>query len=564
MTSGISSEIDVAFKKAAAIEARTYPGYKPGSYILTKGSVPIEGGAPLACDILVEQDVGVTLRDGVVIRTDIYRPADGGKCPSIMGWSPYGKRLGVLTTDTFGHPTRMDVPRQWEDGLNKFEGPNPSYWVAHGYAVIAPDPRGIFMSEGDIHAWGPQEPKDEYDLIEWVGTQSWSNGKVGLTGNSWLAMSQWFVAALKPPHLAAIAPWEGAADVYRDTSCRGGIPDTIFTAGIFNVLSGQNNIEDLLTMMARHPLFDAYWDTKAAGLQEIEVPAYIAASWTNLLHTAGTFRGWREIASKDKWLRIHNTHEWTDYYTPEHVEDLRRFFDRYLKGVDNGWEATPPVRLTVLDPGNQDIPNRPEKDFPLARQEFTNLYLAKGGVLQAKPAEQAAESAYDSADIGGTGFRITFSQDTEITGYIKLKLWVEARGNDDMDVFAFVRKIDRDGKYQEARVVTDRTHVGPNGRLRVSRRVIDAARSTPSEPFMLFDRETKLKAGEIVPVEIGFWPYSMRWRAGETLELLITGADLLVRPEFPGLPRIPTINNGTHVIHTGGKYDSHLLVPVIR
>jgi Dioxygenases related to 2-nitropropane dioxygenase len=71
-----------------------------------------------------------------------------------MGWSSYGKRASWLTNDVFGHPTRMDVPVAWEDGLNKFEGPNPAYWVAHGYVLIAPDSRGVFMSEGDIPAWG--------------------------------------------------------------------------------------------------------------------------------------------------------------------------------------------------------------------------------------------------------------------------------------------------------------------------------------------------------------------------------------------------------------------------
>lgn len=557
------SQMKTPFASAAPISPQHYPGFNPGSYVLKKGHVAAEGCNPLPCDILVEQDVSVTLRDGVVIRTDIYRPVDDGAlCPAIIGWSPYGKRIGVLTTDTFGHPTRMDVPRHWEDGLNKFEGPNPSYWVAHGYAVIAPDPRGVFMSEGDIHAWGPQEPLDGYDLIEWVGTRPWSNGKVGLTGNSWLAITQWFAAALCPPHLAAIAPWEGASDIYRDTSFRGGIPDPIFTAGIFRMLAGQNKIEDMPAMMAAHPLLDGYWAEKVADLANIDVPAYVVASWTNLLHTAGTLRGWREMSSRQKWLRVHNTHEWTDYYTPGNVDDLRRFFDRFLKGEDNDWEKTPAVRLAVLDPGHDDVLDRPERAFPLDRQEIRTLYLSQSG-LERKPAAQEADTVYDGTGAAGASFKITFSEDTEIAGYIKLRLWVEARGHDDMDVFAYIRKIDKDGKVQEPRVVSQRTHVGPNGRLRVSRRFIDESRSTPQEPFQTFDREEKLRLGEVVPLDIGFWPYAMRWHAGETLELLVTGTDLLIRPEFPGLPKIPTINKGDHVLHFGGRYDSHLLIPVI-
>jgi hypothetical protein len=122
---------------------------------------------------------------------------------------------------------------------------------------------------------------------------------------------------------------------------------------------------------------------------------------------------------------------------------------------------------------------------------------------------------------------------------------------------------DRNGNLQEAPVVTGRTHVGPNGRLRISLRATDPARSTESEPHHLFTREEKLKLGEIVPIEIGFWPYSMRWRAGEILELVINGVDLLVRPEFPQLPPIGTINKGEHVLHVGGRFDSYLLVPMI-
>jgi hypothetical protein len=392
------------------------------------------------------------------------------------------------------------------------------------------------------------------------------NGKVGLSGNSWLAMSQWFVGAMRPPHLTAIAPWEGASDIYHENACRGGIPEFLFSEGIFSHLNGNGKVEDIPAMSRTHTLFNAYWESKVARVEKINIPAYVAASWTNLLHTAGTIRGWRQMASKDKWLRVHNTHEWNDYYNPENVEDLRRFFDYFLKGVDNGWEKTPRVRLTVLDPGNEDTLNRAEQDFPLSREQYVTYYLRtgpQGGVLSPNPVEKEGEQSYDSADAKGTTFRITFDRDTEITGYIKLKLWVEARGNDDMDIFAFIRKIDKSGKQQQTQVVTDGRHVGPNGRLRVSVRAVDPSQSTPSEPYLLFNREEKLKPDEIVPVEIGFWPYSMRWRAGETLELVITGTDLLVRPEFPQIPPIPTLNKGQHIVHAGGKYDSHLLLPVI-
>lgn len=560
------SKNEVIYRNAQTITEAIYPGLTPQTYVLPAGTVVKDGGMPLACDVLVEQDVSVVLRDGTTIRTDVYRPNTEGRYPTIMGWSPYGKRRGILSVDVFGHTTRMDVPVAWEDGLNKFEGPNPSYWVAHGYVVLAPDPRGIFMSEGDFPAWGKQDARDEFDVIEWAAAQQWSNGKVGLTGNSWLAMSQWFVAAEKPPHLAAIAPWEGASDIYRDTSCRGGIPELMFAEGIFSRIAGQGRVEDIPAMTREHPFYDGYWASKVPDFEKIEIAAYVVASWTNLLHSEGTFRGWRSIASKEKWLRVNNTHEWTDYYQPPNVEDLRRFFDRYLKGKDNGWESTPRVRLSVLDPGGRDTIGRAEAEFPLARQTLLPLYLDAGestGTLRDKPQGLADEASYDSADATGISFRFTFVRDTEVTGYINLKLWVEARGHDDMDLFAFVRKIDRSGAVSTPQVVTDRSHLGPNGRLRISLRALDPLRSTSNEPYQTFERSEKLSPGEIVPVQIGFWPYAMRWHAGETLELVITGTDMLVRPEFPQIPPIATLNQGRHVIHFGGRYDSHLLLPVI-
>lgn len=551
------------YRPAAGTMHTGHPGVRPATRVLERGHVAREGAMPLPCDVLFEQDVVVALRDGTRICVDVFRPVEARDCPVLIGWSPYGKQFGPLNLDTFQHPSRMDVPRHLEDGLNMFEAPNPSYWVSHGYAVVSPDPRGIFSSEGDIHLWGTREARDEHDLIEWAGTRPWSNGKVGLAGNSYLAMTQWFVAALRPPHLAAIAPWEGASDLYRDSSCRGGIPETVFGNTILGLLPGNHRIEDAQALQAEHPLYDDYWRDKAAALSHIEVPAYITASWTNLVHTAGTIRGWSQLGSARKWLRVHNTHEWSDLYHPANVDDLRRFFDHFLKGLDNGWQDTPRVRLTVLDPGHADVLNRAEEAFPLARQQLVPFHLTAEGRLERAAPQREDALSYDSADATGLKFRVTFDQLTEITGHVKAKLWVQAPDHDDMDLFVTLRKLDAQGQVQAARVVTGATHEGPNGRLRVSMRRLDPQRSRPDLPVHAFDSVHKLSPGEIVPVEIDVWPMSMRWHAGETLELTVNGVDTLVRPELPQLPGQPTLNRGRHVLHLGGRHDSHLLLPLI-
>jgi predicted acyl esterase len=554
------------FTNGVPLEKSMYPGLNESSYIFKKGSVQKEGAIPLSCDILVEQDTPVKLRDGITIRVDIYRPVNAVNCPVILWYAPYGKRGSFFNMDTFGHPTRMDVQRNWEDGLNSFEAPNPSYWVAHGYAVISPDPRGVGSSEGYIYTWSTQQTEDEFDLIEWAAAQSWCNGKVGTTGTSYLAMTQYAIAAAQPPHLAAIAPWEGSTSLFKDSIAKGGIKDLNFFSAMTNAIYTNTGIEDVGSMIQEHPYYDEYWKDKEADLSSIQIPSYIVASWTNVIHTAGSIKAFEHISSKEKWLRVNNTHEWHDYYSPENVEDLRKFFDYYLIGIKNDWLSTPKVRLSVLNPGHEDIVNRAEESFPLRNQGQKTLYLSDdNGQLTLKDTPQKNESAicYDTNTLDGVRFTIKIPEVTEFIGNYSLKLYVESEGNNDMDIYAYIRKRDINGNIVETKTVTDRTFVGPNGQLRVSCRELDSKLSTPLEPVLKMTGEKKLKEHEIAEIEIPFWPYGMKWEADEILELQICPIEKISRPELPQLPPVKTLNKGRHIIHIGGQYDSQLRLPII-
>jgi len=130
-------------------------------------------GVTLTDGIRYERDVAVPMRDGTTIYTDIYRPERATSLPSIVAWSPYGKRGGYSRgTPLPGVPSASP--------MTKFEGPDPAYWCQHGYAVINPDPRGVGNSRGDIAVFGTQEGRDIHDLIEWVAVRDWSSGKVGM------------------------------------------------------------------------------------------------------------------------------------------------------------------------------------------------------------------------------------------------------------------------------------------------------------------------------------------------------------------------------------------------
>ena len=575
-----------------------YPGFKEETLVLKAGTIRREGAMPLPCDILLERDVPIRLRDGVTIYADIFRPVGAKNVPALLAWSPYGKEVGGQMLDDV--PMRSGVPLSATSGLEKFEGPDPAYWVAHGYAVINPDKRGAYKSEGNILYWGHEDALDGRDVIEWIAGQDWSNGKVGMTGNSWLTVSQWFIAAEKPEHLAAIAPWEGFSDHFREAGTRGGIPTPEFPEMIAETFASAGGmLEDQPRMIVEETKLTPYWEDKAAKLENITIPAYVVASYTNPVHTHGTFAGFRRISSAEKWLRVHNTNEWHDYYTPANVEDLRRFFDHYLKGEENGWENTPKVRLSVLNPGGTDIVNRVENEFPLARTDYQKLYLSASGnqlVRELPKTEAAAE--YDSASRENRiVYRYRFGEPTEITGYMQLHAWVSAPQSDDMDLAVQVEKISRDGK---AFKDPSGAAIAATGQLRVSMRELDKAKSTEAEPVLRLKEEKKLQPGEIVPVDIEIWPIGLHFEKGEYLQLTVGayepqlakipfgGAKISVpktgftfrpgeKPEMLTLGghadecadpaevvKSPaTKNAGKHRIHTGGKYESYLYIPVI-
>ncbi|BBC30959.1 hypothetical protein SGFS_022530 [Streptomyces graminofaciens] len=580
--------VEVHYLKATPLAASEPPltPFQPGTTVLPKGSVHVEGGKPLPCDIRLDRDLAIALRDGTVIYGDVYRPTGDEQVPVILVWTPYGKSGGWWNKNMY--PTTFGVDPKDLSGLQAFEAPDPAYWCDHGYAIAVVDVRGTGRSGGDLLVWGSAGGRDVYDTVEWLAEQEWCSGKVGMNGNSQLAIMQWFGAAERPPHLAAIAPWEALSDMYRDNAVRGGIPDMDFhNRDILAFLYGENRFEDAAAMLEDYPLMNGYWADKRARIEQIDVPAYVVASWTNSLHTRGTLAAFRGIASTDKWLRVSNELEWVDIADPDNVADLNRFFDRYLKDIDNGWEDTPRVRLSVLDPGGTDQVGRPENEWPLARQEWRTLHLdAADGTLSDKPPTQEAIARYQGNDsTSSVTFTLSFDEDTEITGHLNLHLWVEAEAAEDMDLFAAVYKTDSDGnrlyhyevRGEEARAAVRAmaegshmpagiTYSGPNGRLRVSHRAKDPERSTPAEPYLTHAEEQLLTPGECVPVELALWPTSLLVHPGEHLVVEIAGhpvGDIALPPLPGGNPDIRTRNKGAHLIRTGGTYDSHLLLPVV-
>ncbi|MGE6354947.1 CocE/NonD family hydrolase C-terminal non-catalytic domain-containing protein [Flavobacterium sp. NPDC079362] len=374
-----------------------------------------------------------------------------------------------------------------------------------------------------------------------------------------LAFSQWFIAAGQPPHLTCISPTEGLQDAYRDLAYIGGIPDPNFLhrLQINHVSATEAKREDMTVEMEAYPLADAeLWKDKVADVSKITVPTYVVASYSNTLHTMGTFRSWRSIGSKEKWLRIHDTQECPDYYNAEFTEELRKFFDYYLLGKQNGWEKTPTVRYSILDFQANNKTGLIAETFPPRESQLQRYYFSgRTRTLQLNADDNELPLCYFPEALPcRVSFHTVFEKETTFIGYPKVKLFMEAENTDDMDVFVWVQKIDKLGNVLSEFVVPNR-----NAALQdftqdgASARHLDPILSTDEISAYSFDRAEKLSGKEIVELNIVLSPIGMTYNEGDTLRVMISSKDE-IGSVMPGTPGCITNNKGVHILHTGGKY----------
>lgn len=524
-------------------------------------------------EMIMEKDVAVPMSDGAVLYVNVIRPNKPGKFPVVMSADTYGKdnkpkitNMGSLWPTLGAIPTSSITPE---------ESPDPGFWVPNDYVVVKVALRGSAKSKGALYPWGLSEAKDYAEVIEWAGQQEWSNGNVGTNGVSYLAVTQWWVASLNPSHFKAMIPWEGLNDMYREIAFHGGIPDTGFYRFWYEGIVArwpETEIEDLKKEQKLHTVFDEYWKGKQADLSAIKVPMFVCASWsTQGLHNRGTFEGFKQASSEDKWLKIHGRKEWESYYARESLEQQKEFFDYYLKGIENDWKDTPKVSYEVRDKfyrGN----TKTATNFPLPNTKETALYLDGSDMtLKDLKPEASTKVSYNSESEGKdeVKFNKVFNEDTELTGNMKLKLWVSAEEADDMDLFVGIKKINKQGEEVN---FPDFNHIEhgqvASGWLRVSHRELDTEKSTPLQPWHKHETELKLAKDEIVPVEIEILPSSTLFKKGEQLEVVVKASEVVKGNSTPGLKtryeHEETVNKGVHNIYAGGKYDSHILIPVIN
>lgn len=550
--------------------------------------------------LFFEKDVPIRMSDGAVLRANVFRPDNGAPCPVIMALGPYGK--DVHFREAFA-PQWAVLKQAYPDldaGVSsgrylRWETVDPERWVPDGYCVIHVDARGLGKSPGYYDPFSPRERLDYYEAIEWAGTQSWCSGKVGLIGVSYYAISQWQVAALRPPHLAAIIPWEGGSDLYRDWSRHGGVLSNTFLEnwwqrGIVEVQNGNPNgrhrdpdtgegitgseISDQLLAGNRtdhlldildHPLDDAWFQSRSPRLEDITVPVLSAGNWGGAgVHLRGNVEAFMRVSSEQKWLSMHLGTHFESFYLPEYVAMQKRFFDCFLKGRDNGWLQEPQVRLEVRMLEGTKV--RRDVAFPIAGTEYQCLYLGHSNKMSEQLPLTQHQAEYACAGDGLTFMTEPFIDDTEFTGFVSAKLNVVSSSTD-LDLFLTVRLFDPAGNEVTFTGAHEPVPV-TRGWLRASHRRLDENKTRPDRPFHSHLVEEPLEPGKAYEVMVELWPMSIVVPKGYQLGLTVAGTDF----ELNGIKGRILHNHpadragrtdGTGSILCGGESGSCLMLPRI-
>ena len=345
---------------------------------------------------MIERDVPTPMRDGTVLKVDVYRPDTAARVPVIVCRTPYNRSHPLIP------PAAIDPVRALDAG----------------FAVVCQDTRGRFASEGRFYPF-VDEAHDGYDTIEWAAAQPWSTGAVGLAGRSYAGAAQWLAAAEQPPHLKAMFPVAIGADFYDGWIYQGGafqLGFNLFWALLIEApkeaaratahcrhlpLSTLPALKGLGEGRAafyfdwiEHSTNDSFWQRLAISrlYDRVRVPGCNVGGWYDVF-LRGTIQnfvgmqreGGSDIARAGQKLLLGPWGHGSTYgpypdqsfpiFAPNDALDVAdvqlRFFARFLKDEDNGIDAEPPVRLFVMGENRW----RDENEWPLARTRYTPWYL---------------------------------------------------------------------------------------------------------------------------------------------------------------------------------------------
>lgn len=538
----------------------------------------------------------IEMRDGNKIAIDVFRPTLNGEVsalpmPVLWMHTPYNRR-------------------NYRNGLTGENYPGKALTLAkYGYIVAVADFRGVYGSFGYNAAynrgeWQDTARWDAYDITEWLAAQSWSTDKVGMWGCSATGGSQMQALTVAPPSLKAVFPMSCEWDIYPFANFGGmappdGVPTRVMRGGMREArdtmavaVDGDDNKELLNAAVASHvdnietagdtPFrdsvagnFDNQWWLKSSPhmykdtIEASGIAIYSAANLDEEGPGYGPAFTFNNLTNPRKFVIGPATHcDWTTVEADTGfdilVEELR-FFDHWLKGIENGVMNEAPVTYYTYNLETSDIgvPGwHTSTGWPLPQQQLTAFDLNEGslsstliGALSDTVASGATTVAVDY-DVTNDSFwdkglqfvTPALSQDVQVTGHPVLKLWLSSTATD-ADVIARIDDIAPDG------TATYRT---VEGRLRASlRETADAPYNNLDLPWHPFTEESvqPLTPGEAVLMEFDFYMISNVFKAGHKIRLTLNFADERATKKLDPAPSVS--------IHYGGEQQSELILPVI-
>ena len=416
-----------------------------------------------------------------------------------------------------------------------WETPNPRWWVPRGYALVRADTRGTGKSPGRLDLYGPKDAEDFYDVIEWAADAAVVDrqGRVQrdlLAGDDGLAGRR--AAAAAPGRRGGV----GGADRLLP---RGRLPGRAVLQRVHRVLvdaadraAAQRRRGRGLARASCLAIRCSTSTTRVRNtdLDRVTVPLLSAGNWGALhLHLRGNVEGWRRAASEHKWLVVHTGTHIDPYYADWAQELQLRFLDRFLKGRDDRMDGVAPVRLAIRH--GRQVDWRDETDFPLARTQWRELYLADGARLAWEPPTDEATVRYPARFETAPA-----DEPLELTGPVALRLWISAEP-EDLDVLARLQHLDADGEPIPAHRPAGRPGAdGDRLAARLAPRARPGAlRAVPPVAHRTANLQP-LPPGEPTLLEVEIWPTSITLAPGERLRLELVGDDTDLVPMAHSAP----------------------------
>jgi putative CocE/NonD family hydrolase len=587
-----SQKLDVVLQGYEDVQPRAEP-----STIADSGAWRAQLSKP-EHTLVLEKKVMAPMRDKIELAADVYRPEMEGKVPTILVRTPYGReQTGLVYGNYFAH---------------------------RGYAVVSQDVRGRFDSGG---AFEPMrhETEDGSDTLDWIAAQPWSDGNVGMIGGSYLGFVQWAAAKSGNPHLKALVPEVAPPDPQYNIPFLGGtfFLSSVWWARVVHDMSTLGSGGEKLDWMAKlatlpltdldkafgiepsflddwlaHPPHDPWWEPQSyqKNFAEMDVPALHVSGWYDGDQPGApmNYVGMRAHAKSERartgqqllfgpWTHLFNTASriGTLDFGKDALIDLDsvtlRWFDHYLKGIDNGVEREDPVLVFTM------VENQwhREKDWPLPETRWTKLFLGGKGTANRRDgggtlalASEAGSApdhyAYDPArmpdvaidfdDLSGAQATRDSAQDPDRDDVLDFTSPPLAHAVELTGPFSAVLSVTTDAK--DTDFVVGLMRIQPDGRMLELRGGVQRLRYRSG-----YAREDFAKPGEVSTLTIDLWATGIRLAAGERLRVEVQSS------AFPGTAR--NLNTGEpdatatrmvvahQTLFHDEKRPSYVLLPVI-